>query len=121
MIGSFGGNAVTPSGWGNTNPSELSNGLPEGAKKRPFHISLGKNALLTTVGVRRWLRGPKRFRPTRLLFWIPMAIDCVSPKPAVGEWQPAHALSECREAILSKNNSRPRIASVGFTGRPSRA
>src|SRR5207249_11388012 len=102
-----------------TNPSELSKGFPEVAKKRPFHISLGKNAELTTEGVRRWLRGPKRFRLTMLLFWIPMAIDCVSPKPAVGEWQPAQALSECRDAILSKNSKRPRFASRRSNGRPS--
>ena len=40
-IGSFGGNRVVPSGNGNWNPSELSNGSPEIAAKRPFHIMLG--------------------------------------------------------------------------------
>jgi hypothetical protein len=63
----------------------LSNGSPDGAEKRPFHIRLGKNAVFTTVGVRRWLRGPRRVGPTILLFWIPIAIDWESPKPCVGE------------------------------------
>ena len=40
-IGSFGANRVAPSGNGNWNPSELSNGSPEIAAKRPFHIMLG--------------------------------------------------------------------------------
>ena len=40
-IGSFGANRVVPSGNGNWNPSELSNGSPEIAAKRPFHIMLG--------------------------------------------------------------------------------
>ena len=40
-IGSFGGKRVVPSGSGNRNPSELSNGLPEIAAKRPFHIMVG--------------------------------------------------------------------------------
>ncbi len=82
-----------PSGAGNVKPCELSNGSPEGLWKRPFHMSLGKKTLLITIGVRRWLRGPVRFGPTTSLLWIPIAMDCVSPKPLEGEWQPAQALS----------------------------
>jgi hypothetical protein len=49
--------------------------------------------VLSTVGARRWLRGPWPIGPTIRFESIPIAIDCVSPKPFVGEWQPAHALS----------------------------
>ena len=45
----------------------------------------------------------------------------MSPKPWAGEWHPAQALSSCRDVILSKKSSRPRLASLGSTGRPSRA
>src|SRR5438309_4177378 len=41
MIGSPGANFNEPSGVGNRKPSELSNGSPEGALKRPFHINAG--------------------------------------------------------------------------------
>src|ERR1700688_4045837 len=85
MTGSRGGNREAPSGSGNTKPPELSKGSPDTEKKRWFHISAGKKAVFAAIGVRRWLRGPKRFCPTRLLFWIPIAIDCVSPNPFVGE------------------------------------
>ena len=37
------------------------------------------------IGVRRWFRGPVRAGPTMKLFSTPMAIDCVSPNPAVAE------------------------------------
>jgi hypothetical protein len=37
------------------------------------------------MGVRRMLRGPVRCGPTTPLFWMPMAMDWVSPKPLVGE------------------------------------
>src|SRR5262244_3084080 len=52
---------------------------------------------------------------------MPIAIDCVSPNPFVGEWHPAQALSLCRDGILLKNSMRPRFARAGSIGRPSRA
>src|SRR5688572_7465326 len=52
---------------------------------------------------------------------MPTAIDCVSPKPWVGEWQPAHALSSLRAVIGSNQSMRPRSASRGSRRRPSRA
>src|SRR5215469_14579174 len=52
---------------------------------------------------------------------MPMAIDWVSPKPLVGEWQPPQVLSSCSAWILSKNNNRPTFASGALMGRPSRA
>jgi hypothetical protein len=39
--GSLGPKRVLPSGAGKLKPAELSKGLPEGAEKRPFHISAG--------------------------------------------------------------------------------
>ena len=51
----------------------------------------------------------------------PIAIDCVSPIPAAGEWQPAQVLSSCRPEIVSKNSLLPRSASLASTLRPSRA
>jgi len=41
------------SGGGNRKPPELSNGLPEGALNRPFHINLRRKTVLTTSGERR--------------------------------------------------------------------
>src|SRR6516165_10644091 len=73
------------SGGGKMNPSALSNGSSATAANREFHIRFGKNAVLMTIGVRRWLRGPRRPGPTTLLFSMPIAMDCVSPKPLVGE------------------------------------
>ena len=52
-----------------------------------------KNAAFIAMGVRRWLRGPVRPGPTMKLFSMPIAIDCVSPNPAVAEWQPAQELA----------------------------
>src|ERR1051325_7325535 len=51
---------------------------------------------------------------------MPMAMGYVSPKPLVGEWHPAHALSLCSDAILSKKSKWPRFANWGSIGRPSR-
>ena len=51
----------------------------------------------------------------------PIAIDWASPIPAEGEWQPPQVLSECRPPETSNQSSRPRLASVGLIGRPSRA
>jgi len=48
---------------------------------------------LITSGARRMLRGPVRCGPTTPLLSMPMATDWVSPKPRVGEWQPAQVLS----------------------------
>ena len=62
------GNRVVPSGGGKTKPNVLSNGLPDAEAKRPFHISFGKNTVLSSMGVRRWLRGPWRLEPAMLLF-----------------------------------------------------
>ena len=44
---------MNPSGAGKMKPALLSNGSCETAAKREFHIRLGKNALLATVGERR--------------------------------------------------------------------
>lgn len=38
---------------GKSSPSELSKGSSDGAEKRPFHISLGYNAVFVTDGERR--------------------------------------------------------------------
>ena len=57
------------------------------------------------------LRGPARWGPTMPLFSIPMAIDCVSPNPLVGEWQPAQVLSLFRPVMVSNHSNRPTSAS----------
>src|SRR6266700_7083893 len=69
------------------------------------------------IGVRRWLRGPRRPGPTMPLLSIPIAIDWVSPNPRVGEWQPAQVLSLCSPVIVSNQSRRPRLARAGFTAR----
>ena len=74
-----------PSGGGNRNPALLSNGFPDSASNLEFHMSRGKNAVFSTIGARRMLRGPVRWGPTIPLFSMPIAIGCVSPKPLVGE------------------------------------
>lgn len=109
-----------PSGGGNENFALGSKGSPESDTKRSFHIRLGKNAVLSAIGARRWLRGPLRSGPTTPLESIPIAIDCVSPKPFVGEWQPAQALSSSRPVIVSNHSSRPVSARRRSSGRPSR-
>src|SRR5438105_13042653 len=76
-----------PSGAGNRNPLLVSKGSLESEANREFHMRFGKKAVLMTMGVRRMLRGPARCGPTMPLLSMPMAIDCVSPKPLVGEWQ----------------------------------
>ena len=101
------------SGDGNEKPALLSNGLPDNATKREFNISLGKQALLMTIGARRMLRGPVRLGPTMPLFWMPMAMDCVSPNPCVGEWQPAQVLSLFSPVIVSNHNKRPHRPASG--------
>ena len=75
----------SPSGSGKRKPAALSNGSPESDSKRPFHISRGTNAVFSTIGARRWFRGPVRPGPTMPLLSIPIAIGCVSPKPFVGD------------------------------------
>jgi hypothetical protein len=67
------------------NPRLLSNGSNDSEANREFHIRVGKNAVFATIGVRRWFRGPVRSGPTMKLFSMPIAIDCVSPNPAVAE------------------------------------
>jgi len=80
-----GGERERPSGGGNKKPALLSKGLSERAAKREFHIKLGKKAVFRTIGARRILRGPARCGPTMPLFSMPIAMDCVSPNPLVGE------------------------------------
>src|SRR5439155_12536252 len=109
------------SGAGKAKPFALSNGLPDADAKREFHISDGKNALLRTIGARRSFRGPARSGPTMPLFSIPIAIGCVSPKPFVGEWQPAHVLSPFKPVTVSNQSRRPMLASRLSSGRPRRA
>src|SRR5213592_2554278 len=111
---------LKPSGSGNLKPKALLNGSPDNDAKREFHIKLGKSAVLIAIGVRRMLRGPVRSGPTIPLFSIPIAIDCVSPNPFVGEWQPAHVLSLFRPVMVSNQRSRPRFAKPGLRSRPSR-
>jgi len=107
--------------YGGYDPNGNGLGLPCGSASTTPVPPCSWYPLLDANGVRRWLRGPVRLRPMTLLFWMPMAMDCVSPKPADGEWHPAHALSECRDAILSKKSRRPRFASFLSMGRPRRA
>jgi hypothetical protein len=109
-----------PLGLGKSNPARLSNGSPEPARKREFHISVGENAALSTMGLRRWLRGPRRPGPTIPLLSMPIAIGWVSPKPCVGEWQPAHALSPLSAVTGSNQSRRPSSASCGSSRRPRR-
>src|SRR2546429_5541539 len=54
------------------------------------------------------------------LLSMPMAMDCVSPKPRVGEWQPAQVLSLFRPVIVSNHSNRPRLARAGSTAWPRR-
>src|SRR5689334_23794201 len=105
------GESDSPSGSGNWNPLLLSKGLFEREAKREFHMRLGKKAVLIAIGVRRMLRGPVRCGPTMPLFSMPMAIDCVSPKPLVGEWQPPQVLSLFNPVRVSNHSSLPRSAS----------
>ena len=70
------------------------------------------------IGVRRMLRGPARCGPTMPLFSMPIAIDCVSPNPLVGEWQPPQVLSSFRPVIVSNQSKRPRSASWRSMWRP---
>ena len=55
------------------------------------------------------------------LLSMPMAMDCVSPNPWVGEWQPAQVLSLFKPVMVSNQSSRPRLARAGSIGRPSRS
>ena len=73
-----------------------------------------------TIGARRMFLGPARSGPTIPLLSIPIAIGWVSPKPFVGEWQPAQVLSLLRPVIVSNQSSRPMFASLGSSGRPIR-
>ena len=109
-----------PSGGGKMKPALLSKGSSEEEEKRPFHIKAGKNAVLRTIGARRMLRGPARSGPTMPLLSIPIAIGWLSPKPLVGEWQPAHVLSPLSPVIVSNQSSRPMFASGRLIGLPSR-
>src|ERR1700756_2854107 len=98
---------LVPSGSGDENPALLSNGAPQTELKRPFHINAGKNAVFRTIGARRMFLGPARSGPTIPLLSIPIAIGWLSPKPFVGEWQPAQLLSPCRPVTVSNHSSRP--------------
>src|SRR6266704_4294097 len=51
------------------------------------------------------------------LLSMPMAMDCVSPNPRVGEWQPAQVLSLFSPVMVSNQRRRPRWARAGFTAR----
>ena len=69
-----------PSGGGKQNPALLSNGSPESGEKRPFHINVGKNAVLSTIGARRMFRGPRRSGPDD-----PVVVDADRDRLAVAE------------------------------------
>ena len=45
---------------------------------------------------------------------MPMAIDCVSPKPFVGEWQPEQLLSLFSPVTVSKKSSRPSVGELAI-------
>src|SRR5512143_3820825 len=77
--------SVRPSGSGTRKPALLSNGSPDSDSKRKPQVNFGYNAALIALGARLRLRGPARLGPTDPLLSMPIAIDCVSAKPVVGE------------------------------------
>ena len=64
----------------------LSNGSPEIAAKRPFHIMSDRTAYSGRERRATLSSRPLRSGRTILLFWMPITIDCVSPNASFGEW-----------------------------------